>query len=393
MKNTHLEHLEDELLNEGYLGARRAFSVLRNLRKKLTGLGSPSTITVKYDGAPAVVCGKDPDNGMFFVGTKSVFNKKSPKICYSHKDIDFHYGGQLAEKLHACFEHLSKLHIKGVLQGDLLFTDDKKLVSQGGANYWSFTPNTLTYTIGSDTDLGKKIAKASVGIVFHTQYYGPTFADMQSKFGVDIAELVECDDVFVHHAYHDDPYDLCYLSDSDHKKFNQLMSLAQIRVTDCKQVLNEIAANKHKMYEVCKPFFNQYVRSNEELPECTRVIHELQWYYATHFNKKIDSVKSIVSKDKYIQMKNEGLSYIARNSSSIYLLIAAYKGIQEAKNMTVKSLGSVKTFNTFIKRGHHSYEPTPPEGFVAIQDGYAVKLVNRLEFSHANFSVEKNWSK
>jgi len=129
------------------------------------------------------------------------------------------------------------------------------------------------------------------------------------------------------------------------------------------------------------------------LPECTRVIHELQWYYATHFTKKIDSVKSTASKDKYIQMKNEGLSYIARNSSSIYLLIAAYKSIQSAKNMTVKSLGSVKTFTTYIKRGHHSYEPTPPEGFVAIQDGYAVKLVNRLEFSHANFSVEKNWSK
>ena len=178
MKNTHLEHLEDELLNEGYLGARRAFSVLRNLRKRLTGLGSSSTITVKYDGAPAVVCGTDPDNGMFFVGTKSVFNKKAPKICYSHKDIDFHYDGQLADKLHACLEHLPKLNIKGVLQGDLLFTDDKKVVSRGGAKHWCFTPNTLTYTVGCDTDLGRQIAKASVGIVFHTSYYGPTFAAM-----------------------------------------------------------------------------------------------------------------------------------------------------------------------------------------------------------------------
>jgi hypothetical protein len=393
MKNTHLEHLEDELLNEGYLGARRAFSVLRNLRKRLTGLGSSSTITVKYDGAPAVVCGTDPDNGMFFVGTKSVFNKKAPKICYSHKDIDFHYDGQLADKLHACLEHLPKLNIKGVLQGDLLFTDDKKVVSRGGARHWCFTPNTLTYTVGCDTDLGRQIAKASVGIVFHTSYYGPTFAAMHSKFGVDTSELVDCDDVFAHHAYHDDPFNLCYLSDTDLQKFDRLVSMAQVRVTGCKQVINEIAANKHKMYDICKPFFNAYIRSNEELPECTRAIHELKWYYATHFNKKIDSVKSTASKDKYIQMKDEGLSYIARNSSSIYLLIAAYKGIQEAKNMTVKSLGSVKTFHSFIKRGHHSYEPTPPEGFVAIQDGYAVKLVNRLEFSHANFSVEKNWSK
>jgi len=393
MKNKHLEHLEDEILNEGYLGSRRVFNILRSLRQKLTGNGTSMTLTVKYDGAPAVVCGTNPDNGMFFVGTKSVFNTKAPKVCYSHKDIDFYYSGQLADKLHACFDHLSKLKIKGVLQGDLLFTDDKEFISEGGANYWRFTPNTLTYTIGSGTDLGKKIAKASVGIIFHTQYEGTCLADMHSKFGVDIAELVECDDVFVHHAYHDDPYDFCYLSDSDLKKFNQLTSLAQVRLTDCKQVLNEIAANKHKLHEVCKPFFNNYVRSNEELPECSRAIHEMMWAYASFFNKKIDSVKSTASKDKYNQMKNEGLSYIARNSSSIYLLIAAYKGIQEAKNLTVKSLGSVKTFNTYIKRGTHEYASTPPEGFVAIQDGYAVKLVNRLEFSYANFSVEKNWSK
>ena len=142
---------------------------------------------------------------------------------------------------------------------------------------------------------------------------------MHSKFGVDTSELVDCDDVFAHHAYHDDPFNLCYLSDTDLQKFDRLVSMAQVRVTGCKQVINEIAANKHKMYDICKPFFNAYIRSNEELPECTRAIHELKWYYATHFNKKIDSVKSTASKDKYIQMKDEGLSYIARNLSLIHI--------------------------------------------------------------------------
>ena len=134
-------------------------------------------------------------------------------------------------KPHACLEHLPKLNIKGVLQGDLLFTDDKKVVSRGGAKHWCFTPNTLTYTVGCDTDLGRQIAKASVGIVFHTSYYGPTFAAMHSKFGVDTSELVDCDDVFAHHAYHDDPFNLCYLSDTDLQKFDRLVSMAQVRVT------------------------------------------------------------------------------------------------------------------------------------------------------------------
>ena len=393
MKNTHLEHLEDEILNEGYLGARRVFKSLSSLRKRLRGQGSSDTLTVKYDGAPAVVCGTDPDNGMFFVGTKSVFNKKAPKICYSHADVDFYYQGQLAEKLHACFEYLFQLDIKGVLQGDLLFTDDKALVQKSGGDIWRFTPNTLTYTIGANTDIGRQIAKARVGIVFHTRYVGNTLADMRSVFGVDTAELASCDEVFVHHAYHDDPFDLCHLSDTDLASFDRAFCLAQVQLSKCKQTLNEISANKYMMYDICKPFFNTYIRSNEELPEAARVINELKWYYATFFNKKIDSVKQNITKDKYNQMKNEGLSYITRNSSSIYLLIAAYKGIQFAKNLTVKSLGSVKTFNTYIKRGTHLYAPIPPEGFVLIQDGHAVKLVNRLEFSYANFSVEKNWVK
>ena len=81
-KNTHLEHLEDDILNNGTEGGKNAIVFLRELGKMLTEPTSQVRVTTKWDGAPAIICGKDPKTGMFFVGTKSVFAKTAPKICY-----------------------------------------------------------------------------------------------------------------------------------------------------------------------------------------------------------------------------------------------------------------------------------------------------------------------
>ena len=125
-KNTHLEHLEDDIFNNGYAGAENALGFLEGLKGMLTtGKGGGNTkVTVKWDGAPAIICGIDPETDMFFVGTKSVFAKTEPKICYSHEEIDMWYGGTgVHPKLIAAYDYLSKLPITGVLQGDLLYTD------------------------------------------------------------------------------------------------------------------------------------------------------------------------------------------------------------------------------------------------------------------------------
>ena len=84
----HLEHLEDEMLNYGVDGCKAAVAFLQELRKMLGCDNSTGYMQTKWDGAPSVVCGKDPANGLFFVGTKSVFNKTGPKICYTESDVD-----------------------------------------------------------------------------------------------------------------------------------------------------------------------------------------------------------------------------------------------------------------------------------------------------------------
>ena len=133
MKNTHLEHLEDNIMNDGSRGGREAIAFLRSLGDMLDQGAEDTRVTVKWDGAPAIVFGTY--EGKWFVGTKSVFNKVKVKINYSHNDIEVNHGDspRVAAILHTCFECLRKT--PGIWQGDF--------IGYGGTD--SFTPNTLTY--------------------------------------------------------------------------------------------------------------------------------------------------------------------------------------------------------------------------------------------------------
>ena len=97
-KNTHLEHLEDDILNDGTKGGKNAITFLRELGDMLSEKPSSMMITTKWDGAPAIICGIDPETEQFFVGTKSVFNK-NPKVNYTTSDISRNHSGELATKL------------------------------------------------------------------------------------------------------------------------------------------------------------------------------------------------------------------------------------------------------------------------------------------------------
>ena len=95
----HLEHLEDEMLNYGSAGCAASVSFLKELKNMLGHQESAGFMQTKWDGAPSVICGTDPKSGMFFVGTKSVFAKTQPKLCFADSQIDDWYEGDLAEKL------------------------------------------------------------------------------------------------------------------------------------------------------------------------------------------------------------------------------------------------------------------------------------------------------
>ena len=394
MKNTHLEHLEDNILNDGSQGGKEAVAFLRSLGKMLDQGAADARITVKWDGAPAIICGVNPDNGRFFVGTKSVFNKVSPKIAYSEDDVDGMYPpGQLAEKLKDAYKYLSTLSIPNVVQGDLLFTDDKYEADIGGDTCIAFQPNTIVYAVPKDSDIGQKIDQAKFGIVFHTQYSGRSLDAMTASFGG--INIQGNSNVFVTSSDFKNASGEANMTPAEKTTYMNLVNKTEGSLKQASRFLDlmkENNMNKFTLNLMFKTFFNRYVREGRSLIGARNTARDFAQYFSNALDKEIDSKKMKTTKDKYLELKNKGLKFIADNQQAIYMTVASYMNLQAAKNFMIRKLQKVNTFGTFL-RTPDGYRVTAPEGFVAIRSGRALKLVDRLEFSRANFTADKNWEK
>ena len=394
MKNTHLEHLEDNILNGGSQGGREAVAFLRSLGDMLDQGGADARVTVKWDGAPAIICGINPENGRFFVGTKSVFNKVNPKIAYSQDDVEGMYPpGQLAEKLKDAYKYLSTLSIPNVVQGDLLFTDDKYEANIGGDTCVAFQPNTIVYAVPKDSDIGQKIDEAKFGIVFHTQYDGRTLDTMTASFGG--INIQGSRDVFVTSSDFRNASGEANMSPAEKTTYNNLVNKTEGSLKQASRFLDmmkENNMNKFTLNIMFKTFFNRYVREGKSLIGARATASDFAMYFSNALDKEIDSKKMKSTKDKYLELKNKGLKFINDNQQAIYMTVASYMNLQAAKNFMIRKLQQVNTFGTFL-RTPDGYRVTAPEGFVAIRSGRALKLVDRLEFSRANFTADKNWEK
>lgn len=391
MKNTHLEHLEDNILNDGSQGGREAIAFLRSLGEMLDQGAADTRVTVKWDGAPAIICGIDPSNGKFFVGTKSVFNKVTPKICYSEQDVDKLYSsGQLADKLKTSYRYLSRLPITGVVQGDLLFTDDKYFANIGGESCIAFTPNTITYAVPKNSSLGQRINDAKMGIVFHTTYSGRTLDTMSASFG---ASVRGDNDVFVASAEFSNASGEATMTSSEKGAYISLVNRAEGSLKQASKFLDMMKGNdKFSLNYMFKIFFNQFVRQGKTGMSVKATAMNFATYFSNALDKEIATKKTKAAQDKYLQIKTNGLKFIASNETSLYMTVASYYNLQAAKQFIINKLQKVNTFGTFLKTDN-GYRVTAPEGFVAIRSGRALKLVDRLEFSRANFTAAKNWDK
>ena len=394
-KNTHLEHLEDDILNNGTEGGKNAIKFLRELGKMLTEPTSSIRVTTKWDGAPAVICGIDPENGEFFVGTKSVFAKTNPKKMYSAEQVDENYSGQLASKLKACLKHLPKLGIKSVLQGDLLFTEEDKIKENIlGKDCIKFQPNTIVYCVEKGSDIYDNVDNAKVGIVFHTKYIGRELSSMTATFG-EINNFNKTSDVYATTATFKDASGEATFTTAELQKYTAAVNKAEGSLKQASKFLNilgETGQGKFLLSTLFKQFFNTYIRQGKSIPNVNRVIQEFSGYYRTLLQKEIDLKKTVTAKNKYVKIQEDGLKFIESNKRAIYFTIASYSNLQSAKSIVIKKLEKVKTLGTFL-RTDTGYKVTAPEGFVAIRSGKALKLVDRLEFSRANFTATKDWDK
>lgn len=394
------EHLEDLVFNNGVAGVKEALNYLEGLRTMLaTGAGSDNhQLTVKWDGAPAIICGIDPEDGKFFVGTKSVFSK-IPKLIKKPSQADKLYPEQpdLAAKLRTAYRLLSKLGIGGVLQGDFMFDSTSKTVHDiNGQAVISFTPNTITYAAPMDSDIGKRIGQAEFGIIFHTEYDGPSLPEMQAKFGADVSGLNRTPKV--------------WFDDASYKDFTGVASLTPEENVDMVQSINRIVGTLNKVHEkdfsavldnkeisqYFKPYVNNLVREGSLGSDPLAFLKGFVVFYENKMRVEIGKLKSgpnsKIAKDRMAKIE-ANKTFVDRHMNAMLGIIAIFYGLVNIKLKMVKKLKGIESIGTFLKSGT-GYTITSPEGFVAIGKlGGAVKLVDRLEFSRTNFLATKTWLK
>ena len=401
-KNLHLEHLEDEILNYGVDGGRAAINFLRSLRDMLAGNARSSiNMTVKWDGAPAIFAGIDPSDGKFFVAKKSVFNV-NPKLYKSIQEIDDDLSGALNEKFKVSLTEFSKLGIKNVLQGDLMFTDDDiETTKIDGVSYYTFQPNTIVYAVPVDSDMGNMIKKAKVGIVWHTTYTGKELQSMKASFGADIKGLKKPSSVWMDDATYKDVSGKATMTEKETQKVTAALSstgstFQKINPTMLKKFLNLQESMTGALSGASlKTYNNSKVRAGETIKNPKQHAQGYVKWVEMSIQKQIDKAKSDKGKEKYTNIQKEYMREVNKHVNNLTQIITFQNYLVDAKSQIVNKLNSVKGLtDTFIKTAN-GFKVTNPEGYVAIDrvSGGAVKLVDRMEFSFNNFTAVKAWDK
>lgn len=396
-KNTHMEHLEDLLFNEGVNGVRRSIFFLRDLRDMLAGNTKQSVSrTTKWDGAPAVFAGVDPRDGQFFVAKKGVFNK-DPKVYKTPADVKADTSGDLQRKLLIALEEFSKLGIKeGVYQGDLMFTEgDVKIEDINGEKYYTFQPNTIVYAIPVASRLGKSISRARIGVVWHTTYSGKSLDTMSASFGKGIVgNLNTVGSIWQDDATYRDVSGRATFTAEETKRVTALISqTGKLFKAVPASLLNAFKDNEELRIRVMA-YNNSHIRAGS-IPSASAAASGLLDYIYNYYEKEIQTKKTEKSKGVWEQKRKDAMSVFTKHSKkdieNLYSLLAV---MTQAKQMIVDKMNEASSIGTFL-RTRTGFKTTSQEGYVAIDHptSSAVKIVDRMEFSRANFSPEilKGW--
>ncbi len=397
-KNLHLEHIEDLVFLQGKSGASSALQYINSVRDMLEegGAISPanSSVTVKWDGAPAIFTGTDPADGKFFVGTKGVFSKTG-KLVKSTADLDkYGYSGGLREKLALALKLLPSLGIQGILQGDMMYTKaDLETADIDGEDSLVFQPNTIAYAVPKNSELGKRIAASQMGIIFHTTYTGDNMADMQASFGANVAELNKTSAVWFDDATYKDLSGTASLSKTENAQMLRGLNAAAKALGSA-----DFAAVSGEYKALMMQYVNARIRRGDtQIDDVQSFATDFTQWYNDYIQKEIAKLKNqdpaspaVKSRTDKIDAQNK---FVSDNMTGIASALAVYKDIIALKNMLISKLNKVDSIKSLL-RTDTGYTVTNPEGFVAIgSDSGAVKLVDRMEFSKNNFNAVKNWSK
>jgi len=398
-KNLHMEHLEDEVLNGGVEGTRGAINFLQGLRDMLAGNSDASVdVTVKWDGAPAVFAGYNPENDRFFVGTKGIF-AKTGKINYTDIDIDDNHPGggasSLNNKLKVALRELPSANIKGILQGDFMFVPEM-LAKETFDNepYITFQPNTIVYAVPVKSGLAAKILSSNMGIVWHTTYSGSTMEDMTASFGVNPGSFRETSSVWQTDASFQDTSGTATMTKKETGDVTKILSKAGTLFRQLDSNILGMIANDPQTGELVKAYTNKMIRQGEKITNVKKHTAGLIAFVYDKLKAEIDKVKRKETKQNKKDVMDRYVGFLRKNSGEFVKIFAMQNLLIDAKLLILRQLEKVKSIKTLM-RTSTGFKVTAPEGFVAIDNlkGGAVKLVDRMEFSMQNFNAAKNWDK
>jgi hypothetical protein len=378
----HLTHIEDAIL---FGDTEDAITFLNNITDMLSGSGSVAVnLTVKWDGAPAIIAGTDPQSGKFFVGTKSVFNK-TPKLNFTMADIKKNHSGPLGKILAQALKEFSKIKIRGVVQGDLLFsnvspTAAKNTQTLDGEPHIVFQPNTIVYAVPKDSDFGRTIDKAKIGIIWHTQYRGRDISKMTASPLLSVKGMKKTTSTWFDDAKFRDASGKATFTKGETAALQKLISQAQSQFTKSTDQINSIAKNDKLQTQILQ-YINDEVKRGSIQPSAKQFIAWVQEYETA----KKDKLKSEKGKEKKQKQIDSSIKELNKIKGNLKILFQLHFTIAQAKQQILDKLSKVKSIGTFL-RDKDGLRVTSPEGFVAVDRiGKAVKLVDRLEFAAANF--------
>ena len=402
-KNLHLEHIEDEILNNGVDATRQAINFLRGLRDMLAGStksGKQVRITVKWDGAPAIFAGTNPENKKFFVGTKGVFAKNA-KLNYTPEDIDKNHPGDgyesLNYKLKLCLQYLPELNIKGVVQGDLMYVPEQlKDETIDGVDYLIFKPNTIVYAVPKESDLAKQISTSKLGIVFHTRYVGDSLPEMDANFDVDVSQMTQTPNVWFRDAEYEDVSGSASMTEKETAQITGILSGAGRLFKQLNPNILKYIQNHKDVNIQIKAYTNTKIREGRPIENPDAHARGLIVYLKQKFDKELNKLKTEKARLRKQQAQKEFLRFFQSNVRQLSQIFEMQNMLIACKILILRKLEQVNTMTKTFLQDDDGFRVTNPEGFVAVDklksDQY-VKLVDRLEFTRQNFNAAKNWSK
>lgn len=381
--NTHLTHLEELVLTQGPAGYKMARAFLLELLKTLKGNTDSSIQTsVKWDGAPAIFAGINPENGRFFVGTKSIFNKV-PKINYTEEDVLRNHGHApgLVDKLVKALKYLPPLGIRNILQGDFMFDDEMiETVIIDGEPHYTFKPNTILYAVPVNSDLGQQIGRSKFGIVFHTTYDS---LDSGATFGADVSTLRRVPGVWFDDAFFTDDTGVVTLTEDEEAQVVRL-----VREAD---TVNENIDYSDLPLDLLNIYINSEIKSGSFLENAEDSFNGFINWFSQRLQKRINNLKSEKGRQRATNTGTVLLNSFNNKREDFINLFKVSRLLFEAKNIFIEKYNNA-VYNTkhFVDDGSGDLVVTNPEGYVAVDhQGNGVKFVDRLEFSRANFAVDK----